>query len=89
MMKTSLPAAVPVVAAFLLATLAGCAAGGAEEAEDAVKVDVAEGETNTTYVARVTYRDLRDANASCVGTTCRLGGTVWDCKGGGYCSSVK
>jgi len=80
--------ALALVAASSLFAVVGCGGNGGEP-EEGVQVDVAQGEVDTNYVARVTYKDLRDANANCVGTTCRLGGTVWDCKGGGYCSPAR
>jgi len=40
------------------------------------------------YTPKVTYSDLRQAGAKCVGTLCTLNGTLWDCKGGGSCTRV-
>lgn len=84
-------------ALFLLSlAVGGCAADGEDgSADDSADVDLASGITpnrlgagSSGYIPRVKLADLRAAGANCAGTTCRLGGQVWDCKGGGYCAKV-
>jgi hypothetical protein len=74
---------------FVLAAvvLTGCAADAQEPEPTEVKVE--EGAVAPKYDPRITLADLKAAGARCAGTTCELGGHLYECSGGGYCSVSK
>lgn len=71
---------------FALAALPGCSVDG--RSASASSLPAFDPTLMQSYVPRVTYKDLRDANASCRSTQCTIGGADWDCKGGGYCRKM-
>jgi hypothetical protein len=89
-MNLSITKSVLALSLVTLASLAGCAAPTEEEGDaNDVKVEVKDEGADPRYTPNVTYSDLRDANASCIGTMCTLFGKTWDCKGGGLCSLAR
>lgn len=75
------------------AILGGCAAEPDPGDADETTVEVAAssgdvGPQRLGYVARVTRADIRAGGGSCAGNLCTINGKMWDCTGGGYCSTI-